>query len=77
MNSSFAPLTRATVALRKGNHKLIYYTGYEAQDTFELFDLESDIEELTDLYPAQPAVLKLMKQELLDSLSDANKPYLK
>jgi len=77
MNSSFAPLTRATVALRKGNHKLIYYTGYEAQDTFELFDLELDIEELTDLYPAQPAVLKLMKQELLDSLSDANKPYLK
>jgi len=63
--------------LRKGTHKLIYYTGYEAEDSFELYDLEVDAEELNDLYPAQPAIAKKMKDELLDTFSDVNKPYLK
>jgi arylsulfatase A-like enzyme len=76
-NSSFAPLEMATIAMRQGAYKLIHYIGYEAEDTFELYDLESDLEELKDLYPAQPAILKKMKAELLDMLLDSNKPYLK
>ena len=76
-DSAFAPLNKATVALRKGAHKLVYYTGYETEDTFELYDLEADIEELDDLYPAQPAILKKLKEELLDTFLDANKPYMK
>ncbi len=74
---AFAPLKKATVALRQGTHKLVYYTGYEPEDTFELYDLESDIEEMEDLYPAQPAIAKKLQEELLDTFSDANKPYMK
>ena len=74
---AFQPFKRATIAMQKGNYKLIYYTGYEPEDTFELYDLDADIEELDDLYPPQPAIGKRMKEELLDSLLDANKPYMK
>ena len=75
--SSFGPLSTATVSMYKGVHKLIYYTGYEASDSFELYDLEVDAEEMEDLYPAQPEIAKKMKEELLDTFSDANKPYMK
>lgn len=75
--SAFAPLGKATVAMQKGMHKLIYYTGYESEDTFELYDLESDPEELEDLHPAQPAIAKKLKDELLDTFLDVNKPYMK
>ena len=75
--SSFGPLSTATVSMYKGTHKLIYYTGYEAADSFELYDLESDAEELEDLYPAQPAIAKSLSEELLDTFSDSNKPYVK
>jgi len=71
------PLTKATVALWKGDQKLIYYTGYEQEDTFELYNLSEDIEELNDLYPAQPVIAKRMKEELLEAFLIANKPYLK
>jgi len=70
-------LTKATVALWKGDQKLIYYTGYEQEDTFELYNLSEDIEELNDLYPAQPVIAKRMKEELLEAFLIANKPYLK
>jgi arylsulfatase A-like enzyme len=76
-NPAHRPLRRATIAMRSGNHKLIYYTGYEPEDSFELYDLEADIEELTDLYPDQPAFAKPMKEELLDTLLTADKPYSK
>lgn len=76
-NPAHRPLKKATIAMRKGNYKLIYYTGYEANDSFELYDLDSDTEELTDLYPDQPAFAKPMKEELLDTLLTADKPYSK
>ncbi|HMX74639.1 MAG TPA: sulfatase-like hydrolase/transferase [Anaerolineales bacterium] len=66
-------LNKATVALRKGDRKLIYYTGYEAEDSFELYDLSENIEELHDLYPDQPAFAKQMKEELLEAFFEANK----
>ena len=75
--SSFGPLDIATISMYKGTHKLIYYTGYEAADSFELYDLEADAEEMEDLYPAQPAIIKKLSEELLDTFSDANKPYIK
>jgi arylsulfatase A-like enzyme len=74
---AFQPFKKATIAMQKGNYKLIYYTGYEPEDTFELYDLNADIEELNDLYPAQPTIARQMKEEFLDSLLDANKPYMK
>lgn len=74
-NPAFKPLTKSTIVLRKGNYKLIYYTGYESEDTFELYDLSADIEELNDLFPMQPIVAGHMKEELLDTLFEVNKPY--
>jgi len=77
MNPAFTPLHRSTIAMYKDKYKLIYYTGYEPEDTFELYDLDADIEEMEDLYPQNPEVVKKLKEELLDSLSDADKPYKK
>lgn len=72
INPAYAPLTKATVAMVKGNYKLIYYTGYEAEDSFEAYDLENDYEELDDLYPALPSFVKTMKDELLEKLDSVN-----
>jgi arylsulfatase A-like enzyme len=74
-NTAFAPLTKATIAMRKGNYKMIYYTGFEAQDAFELYDILGDSGELQDLYPAQPRVASAMREELLDKLSEVNAAY--
>ncbi len=74
-NPSFSKWKRATVVLQNGGHKLIYYTGYHDRDTFEFYDLEADFEELTDLVPARPAIMKSMQEELLDTYSARNKEY--
>jgi hypothetical protein len=74
-NPAFAPLTMATIAMYKGKHKMIYYTGYENQDSFELYDLESDPEELLDLYPSQPDIASPMKNELLAKLASENQKF--
>jgi arylsulfatase A-like enzyme len=76
-NPAYAPLTKATVAMVKGNYKIIYYTGYEAEDSFESYDLENDYEELEDLYPDQPSFVKTMKDELLEKLDSVNARYRK
>jgi arylsulfatase A-like enzyme len=71
-NPAFAPIKIGTVAMRKGKYKMIYYTGYGQEDLFELYDLENDLEELTDLYSTQPAIAASMREELLASLRAAN-----
>ena len=55
-----AAADRAAFMIRKGRRKYIHYVGYEP----ELFDLESDPEELTNL-AADPA-----HKETLDELSE-------
>jgi arylsulfatase A-like enzyme len=76
-NPAFAPLKKATVAMRKGHHKLIYYTGYGGEDSFELYDLYEDLEELHDLYPEGPVIAGKLREELLESLLAADKQYIK
>ena len=68
-------LRKATVAMRKGNLKLIYYTGYEGDDAFELYDLEADPEEMQDMYPAGPAVVGRLREELMEAMHSADAPY--
>ena len=72
---AFNPLKKATIVMQKDEYKLIYYKGYEAEDSFELYNLHENIEELTDMYPQNPAIAKTLREELLDSLSDADRPY--
>ena len=74
-NSSFGTLRRASVSMRKGAHKLIFYKGYTEEDIFELYDLSLDFDEIHDLYPERPAILKRLKEELLESLFEADKLY--
>jgi arylsulfatase A-like enzyme len=74
-NPAFAPLKTATIAMRKGPYKLIYYTGYEASDAFELYDHSSDFEEMEDLYPQQLAIAKTLREELLDKLAEVNRNF--
>jgi len=74
-NPAYAPISQATVAMVKGNYKMIYYAGYEAENSFELYDLGNDYEELEDLYPSQPAFSKALKDELLEKLNSVNAEY--
>ncbi len=76
-NPSMKPLTHATFAMRRGIYKLIYYVGYEAEPSFEFYDMEADNEELNDLALQQPADFKAMKSELLDRIADADREYAK
>lgn len=74
-NSAFGPLKKATIAMYQGSYKMIYYTGYEPEDSFELYNLDDDIEELKDLYAQEIALAKKMKDELLDHLDKVNQPF--
>ncbi len=78
-NGQYAPLTQATTALIKGRYKLIYYFGYTKIKQGELallFDIESDPEELVDLYSSKPEVAKDLLAELKAKLAEVDKPYL-
>ena len=71
------PLTEATVALIKDDHKLIHYRGYKDYDNqYELYDLEDDPEEVQNIYPDHPAA-KLLREELDQKLHEVNQPELK
>jgi arylsulfatase A-like enzyme len=72
LNPAFAPINKGTIAMRKGKYKLIYYTGYEKADSFELYDLENDFEELTDLYSSKPSIVSAMREELLTKFHAAD-----
>lgn len=74
-NAAYASLKKATVSMIKGRHKLAYFTGYEGEDSFEAYDLETDYEELADLYPVRPSFVERMKEELLEKLDSVNAKY--
>jgi arylsulfatase A-like enzyme len=75
-NPAFAPLKRAVFSMRKHNYKLIAYLGYPGFDhVYELYDLESDPEELTDLSALEPAKLKSLRDELFTNLEEANRLF--
>ncbi len=69
----FSPIKIGTIAMRKGKYKLIYYTGYEKEDSFELYDQENDQEELNDLYSSQPQLAASLRDELLTRFQEENK----
>lgn len=75
-----APITEATVMLVKGRYKLVYYFGYKRLEVvgerIELYDLESDPEELNNLYTPQNETGAELLRELKSKLAEMNKPYL-
>ena len=67
----------ATFAMRKGKYKITLYRGYDAydrQDAFELFDLENDPGEMTDLMEKQRPVADAMRSEVLARFEEINQP---
>ena len=76
-NAIHAPLTRATLALIKGRYKLIHYLGYPGhEDVYELYDLESDPEELVDQYENLVEIAAELRSEMAQKLVQVNQPYL-
>ncbi len=79
-NGQFDPLAHASVALIKDNHKLIYYFGYQERgvdELVQLYDIQADPEEMTDLSTSQKNVSTQMLDELKTKLEEVNKPYIK
>jgi arylsulfatase A-like enzyme len=74
-NSAFRSMSRFTMAMRKDNYKLIHYKNGTEYDFYELYDLEHDAEELTDLYENLPEVAKQMKEELNTRSAFADRKY--
>jgi hypothetical protein len=76
LNSAFAPLQTATIAMRKGTYKLIYFKGYfGGEDWFELYNHENDLEELNDLYTSEKAIAAQMKDEMLEAFNAADREF--
>ena len=61
--------------MRKGIYKLIYYTGYESEDTFEMYDLQEDPEELNNLEKSGTSIAESLKEELLEKFNSVNVKY--
>jgi choline-sulfatase len=79
-NDPDAPLTQASVMLVKGRYKLTSYFGYtetQGLERMELYDVESDPEEMNNLYAVETKVAKELLDELKAKLAEVNEPYLK
>ena len=68
-NPKAAPLTHASLALVRWPYELVRYTGYPDFDDFEeVYDLENDPEELSNLATPGSPLLKSLQDELDEKL---------
>ncbi len=73
-NSSFQPISKATIALVRGDYKIIRYMGYRDYEGYEFYDLKNDPQEMHNLYDEHPAAPEM--QAILDSeLERANQSF--
>jgi arylsulfatase A-like enzyme len=79
-NDQLKPLNqRASLVIVKGRYKLLYYFGYkerEIEELVKLYDIESDPEELVDLYASNRGIADPLLEELKLKLDEVNRPYL-
>jgi arylsulfatase A-like enzyme len=77
-NSSFTPLRNYSISITRDHHRFIHYSfPKDDYEKFEFYDLDTDPNELKDLYPAKPSLAVEMKDELLQKIEEVNKPYRK
>jgi len=74
-------LKQATGMLVKGKYKLVYYSGYHDElgadgKLIQLFDIESDPEELNDLSNSEKGIVEKLLAELKAKYSEVNEPDL-
>jgi arylsulfatase A-like enzyme len=78
-NRQYAPLTLASTTLVRERYKLHYYFGYpeiQEGELVKLFDIESDPEEMVDLYSSKKETAAELLNELKAKLKEVNEPYL-
>ena len=75
LNSAFAPLRTVSVAMHKGDYKITLYRGYTSEDIFEVYNLQSDPEEMDDLVLKNDPVVDGLRDELLLRLDEANNAF--
>lgn len=79
-SEQFGPLTIATLSIRKGDYKLMYFYGYEelesGEERVELYNIKDDPEELKDLYTTEKEIGQRLLSELKTKLKEMNAPYL-
>jgi arylsulfatase A-like enzyme len=76
-NPSFSPMQTASFSITRGDGNRLAYYRYPGVERYEMYNLSEDPEELTDLYPAAPAMASDLKSELLDRIAAADRPYRK
>jgi arylsulfatase A-like enzyme len=75
-NSSFGPLRTYSMSLARERHRLIHYSyPLDKYEKYELYDLDADPDEITDLYPSFPALARQMKDELRQKVLEVNRPF--
>lgn len=78
-NNVELPLTEATIMQVTGKYKLIYYIGYEQLggrgEYYQLFDIETDPEELNDLAGTEQETALELLSSLKSKLEEVNKPF--
>ncbi len=75
-NSSFTPLRNYSISITRDSYRLTHYS-YPKDDyeKFEFYELDSDPNELKDLYPAKPVLALEMQDELMQKIEEVNQPY--
>ena len=75
-SDQFGEIPEGSFMIIKNGYKLTYYTGYaELKDhgeLVELFHVDDDPEEMDELSSSHPEITAELKQELLDTISEAN-----
>ena len=74
----FVRLSRGSFAMRRGRYKLIDYMGhsqYRVQHRFEMYDLEDDAEELTNIFSDTMAAARSMQEELMGRIEGYNAQF--
>jgi len=77
-NEKNKSLTVATIALVKGDYKLMYFYGYEeleGRERIELYDVRNDPQEMKNLYNVEREKADEMVYELKKKLAQADAPY--
>jgi arylsulfatase A-like enzyme len=78
-NEENAPIEKGSFTLIRGSYKLMYYLGYTELDGgeyIELYNIDTDPEEMNELSATKPDLANEMLQTIKAKLAEVNKPYL-
>lgn len=78
-NEPLAPLSRASTMVVRGDHKLLYFFGYEDKGLdrlIRLYDLKSDPEEMKNLASRRKDVRSELLRDLKAQLAEKDRPYV-